>query len=181
MALVSSPSSFICAGIIASAHGIKGHVKVKCFLEDPSHFQAYSPYSNEKGEPVYQVDKVLSQDKDVLTIALHNVTDRNQAEELRGAKLMLAEDRLPTLPDDIYYQKDLIGLNVQSSTGQPLGKVHAVHNFGAGDLVEVETLTKTRELVPFTHENVPQVNLKERTLTLSEDGEAFLSGGSDEA
>jgi len=57
----SSAHSLICAGVIASAHGVRGHVKIKCFLEDPKLFKTYSPFLNEKEEEVYRIEKVLSQ------------------------------------------------------------------------------------------------------------------------
>src|SRR3546814_643978 len=96
------PSSLFCAAVVASAHGIQGHVKVKCFLEDPHHLRDYSPLSNEEGEPVYKVKKVLSQDKDTLIVAFDGIADRNEAERLKGAKLMLPWERLPELSEDTF-------------------------------------------------------------------------------
>lgn len=170
----SQPSSLFCAAVVASAHGVHGHVKVKCFLEDPTHLKTYSPYSNEEGEPVYAVKKVLSHQKDVLVVSFEGITDRTKAEGLKGAKLMLAQDRLPRLMDDTYYHKDLIGLSVMSSEGQPLGRVHGVYNFGAGELLEVKTLKNALHMIPFTHETVPEVNLEDGLLRLSKVGEMFL-------
>lgn len=179
MVVASSPSSSLfCAAVVAAAHGVHGHVKVKCFLEDPTHLKTYSPFSNEIGEPVYEVKKVLSQNKNVLIISFEGVTTRTKAENLRGAKLMLSHDRLPSLVDDTYYHKDLIGFSVVSAKGHPLGTVHAIYNFGAGDLVEVQTLKGTLFMIPFTHEMVPEVDLEKRTLHVSQDGEVFIEGGS---
>lgn len=174
----SQNSSLFCAAVIASAHGVQGHVKVKCFLEDPAHLKTYSPYSNEDGESVYAIKKVLSHQKDVLVISFEGVTDRTQAEGLRGAKLMLAQDRLPHLLEDTYYHKDLMGLSVLSSEEKPLGSVHAVYNFGAGELLEVKTLKDTLHMTPFTQEMVPEVNLEKGFLRLSQAGEMFLEGDS---
>lgn len=136
--LSSSSASPFCAAVIASAHGVHGHVKVKCFLEDPTRFKSYSPFSNEAGESVYTVKKVLSQNKDVLVVSLDGVNDRTMAEGMRGEKLMLSPDRLPSLVEDTYYHKDLIGLSVVGTNSQPLGTVNALYNFGAGDLLEVK-------------------------------------------
>lgn len=174
----SQPPSLFCAAVIASAHGVHGHVKVKCFLEDPTHFKGYSPYANEAGESLYAVKKVLSQQKDILVVSFEGVTDRTKAEGLRGAKLMLAQDRLPGLMDDTYYHKDLIGLLVISSGGKSLGSVHAVYNFGAGELLEVKTPNNTLHMIPFTHDMVPEVDLEKGILRLSETAEVFLEGDS---
>lgn len=176
----SQASSLFCAAVIASAHGLRGHVKIKCFLEDPAFLKTYSPFLNEEGEPIYKVKKVLSQDKDLLLISFDGLTDRTGAERLRGEKLMLDSNRLPTLSDDTYYHKDLIGLSVISKRGQSLGTVHALYNFGAGELLEIKTL-ETLQMIPFTHEMVPEVNLGKRFLQLSEGGESFLGTKSDDA
>lgn len=170
----SQAHHLFCAAVIASAHGIRGHVKVKCFLEDPNLFKSYSPFLNEKEEEVYRVEKVLSQDKDILIISLEGVTDRNQAEHLKSAKLMLSSERLPELSEDTFYHRELIGLSVKSHQGQPLGTVHALYNFGAGELLEVKTLTGDLQMIPFTHSVVPEVNLKDGILCLSDEGEMFL-------
>lgn len=172
----SSPSSLFCAAVIASAHGVRGHVKIKCFLEDPSQFMAYSPYCNDKGEEVYKVSKIISQDKDTLVLALEGVSDRNQAELMKGTQLMLPREHLPKLVDDTYYHRDLIGLSVKSSAGPLLGTVQALYNFGAGDLLEVKTLENKLEMIPFRQEFVPEVNLDQGVLLLSESGKMFLEG-----
>ncbi|MBY0500502.1 MAG: ribosome maturation factor RimM [Alphaproteobacteria bacterium] len=173
-----SPSLF-CAAVIAAPHGLHGHVKVKCFLEDPRKFEAYSPYSNERGEATYTVKKVVSQDKDVLIVSLNEISDRNQAELIKGAKLMLSRDRLPHLSEDTYYHRDLMGLSVESSFGDFLGTVHALYNFGAGDLLEIKTIEDRLEMIPFTRTNVSQVNIEEGFLLLSQEGEIFLKGDND--
>lgn len=177
----SKAPSLFCAAVVASAHGVQGHVKVKCFLEDPSHLKTYSPFSNEKGEEVYKFKKVLSQDKDMLIVSLEGVGDRNQAELLKGAKLMLSRERLPELSDDTFYHRDLIGLSVMSSKSQLLGKVYALHNFGGGELLEIQPLEGDLQMIPFTQANVPEVNIKEGTLLLSGEGELFLKGDHDVA
>ena len=175
----SQAHPLFCAAVIASAHGVRGHVKVKCFLEDPTLLKTYSTFLNEKGEDVYRIEKVLSQDKDILIVSLQGVTDRNQAELLRGAKLMLPTERLPKLSEDTFYHSELIGLSVKSPQGQPLGMVNALYNFGAGELLEVKTLRGDLQMIPFTRDIVPEVNAKEGDLLLSEEGEMFLKGGLD--
>ncbi|MBS0271569.1 MAG: 16S rRNA processing protein RimM [Proteobacteria bacterium] len=174
----SQTPSFFCAAAIASAHGVHGHVKVKCFLEDPSQFKFFSPFYNEKGEETFKVKKVLSQDKDVLIVSLEGISDRNQAELVKGSQLMVPQASLPKLSSDTFYHQDLIGLSVKSTQGNVLGTVHALYNFGAGDLLEIKTLDGKLEMVPFTREAVPDVKQKEGFLLLSEAGSSFLKGDS---
>ena len=91
---------------------------------------------------------------------------------------MLPRERLPELSEDTFYHRDLIGLSVSLSQGQTLGKVHALYNFGAGELLEVKTLKGT-SMIPFTHAMVPEMNLKKGCSHFSEEGEMFLKGEPD--
>lgn len=166
--MTSSP--LFCAAMITSAHGIQGHVKVKCFLETPQDFKNYAPFCNEQGEPLYEVAKVFSQTQDLLVVSLKGVTDRTQAEALKGTPLMLSRDKLKPLTEDTFYHQDLIGLQVRSEEGKALGTVHALYNFGAGDILELQ-VEKRLVMILFTHEMVPTLNLPEGYLQLSASGE----------
>ncbi len=170
-------SSRLCAAVVVSAHGVQGHVKIKCFLEDPRQLKNYSPFLNEKGEKVYKVNKILSQDKDVLIVSLEGVQDRTSAELLKGAKFMLSREQLPELSENTFYHTDLLGLLVKSANSKALGKVHALYNFGAGDLLEIETPEGERQIIPFTKDVVPEVNITQGFLLLSSDADPFLKGG----
>lgn len=177
----SQTSSLFCAAVVASAHGVHGHVKIKCFLEDPTHFKDYSPFLNERGEGSYKVKKILSQDKDILIVSFEGIIDRNAAEQLRGTKLMAPIGHLPKLPEETFYHRDLIGLSVLSSHGESFGKVHALYNFGAGELLEVKTSKEDLQMIPFTKILVPEINLKEGILLLSKEGERLLKRGNNGA
>lgn len=170
-------TSHFCAAVVASAHGVRGHVKVKCFLEDPSTLKSFSPFTNEAADKTYKVEKVFSQDKDLLIISLEGVSDRNAAESLKGEKLMLSIEQLPKLSEGTFYHRDLIGLSVKSSGNKSLGEVQALYNFGAGDLLEVKISNDGLQMIPFTEAFVPEVNLKGGFLLLSAEGEMFLKGG----
>ena len=175
MMSASLPNSpLFCAAVVASAHGLHGHVKVKCFLEDPRCLKTYSPFSNEAGEPAYRVKKILSQDGDMVLLSLEGVEDRTKAEHLRKARFMLSQERLPNLSKDTYYYKDLIGMSVLSSEDQKLGIVYAVHNFGAGELLEIKGSNERLYMLPFTHTMVPEVDLEKRLVRLSQDAKTFL-------
>jgi 16S rRNA processing protein RimM len=173
----SSNPSLFCAAVIATAHGVLGHVKVKCFLEDPSQFKSYSPYTDEKGKETFEVDRVYSRKDDVLIVSLKGLQDRNQAEHLRGQQLMMPYERLPKLDDDTFYHKDLIGIDVLSHKGDKLGQVHALHNYGAGDLLEVTLPDGKLVMIPFTKSSVPVIDLQKGCIQLSEEGEEYIQGG----
>ena len=83
-----------------------------------------------------------------------------RADALRGTSLYVGRDRLPGLGDDEFYHADLIGLTVLDAGGTPVGRVTAVHNHGAGDLLEVDRSgPKSALLLPFTRAIVPTVDL----------------------
>lgn len=167
----------ICAGIITSSHGIQGHVKVKSFLEDPASFVTYSPFYNEAGEPTYRIAKIISHAKDMLTIFLEGVHDRTAADALKGAHLMMVRTQLPPMNDDTFYHADLVGLQVLSPSEAVLGTVYAVYNFGAGDILEVKVPSAKLEMIPFSKEIVPVVDLENGMVQVSQDGELLLKGG----
>ncbi|MBX9786794.1 MAG: ribosome maturation factor RimM [Alphaproteobacteria bacterium] len=170
----TSPSLF-CAAVVAAAHGVHGHVKVKCFLENPSEFNKFSPYFDRMGEESYRVKKVLSQKGDMLIVSLEGVYDRNYAEQMRGVELFVPRSKLPALSEDTFYHRDLIGLKVHSSRGVLLGDVHALYNFGAGDILEIKTLEGKLEMLPFTKVCIPEIHPEEETLVLSPEGETYLT------
>ena len=176
----SSPSLF-CAARVASPHGVRGHVKVKCFLENPGQFTTFSPFFNAKGEEAYWVEKVMSQDKDMLIISLKDISDRNQAEQIKGAELFVPRSKLPKLAENSYYHHDLIGLKVKSTQGNLLGNVYGLHNFGAGDVVEIKTLQGKFEMLPFTKDFIPDIRKEKGEIIISPEGEDFLKGGTTNA
>lgn len=174
-------SSLICAGIITAPHGVQGHVKVKSFLENADSFLVYSPFYTEEGEPAYKVMKVLSENKDTLVLSLEGIQDRTAAEMLKGAHLMIPRAHLPLLQDETFYHTDLIGLQVLSPTHVPLGTVAAVHNFGAGDILEVQIVGGKREMLPFSKDMIPSLDITTGTLKVSQGGEFLLKGGDHDA
>lgn len=157
----------VCLGVIAGAHGVRGQVRVKSFTETPEDLVAYGALSDESGARSFAVT-LAGRSKGALLAKIDGVTDRDQAEALRGTKLFVARDALPALADqDEFYQADLIGLAAEDREGRPLGRVRAVHNFGGGDMIELTGLERPQPgdappgslLLPFTKAVVPLVDL----------------------
>ncbi len=147
----------LCVGVIAGAHGVRGLVKIKSFTDDPANLTAYGPLTDESGARRYQV-AVTGRAKGVLLARIEGVGDRDAARALRGARLYVARAALPAPEDEEYYHADLIGLAVEDRAGAPLGRVAAVQNFGAGDILEIERPDEGTLLVPFTKAAVPLVD-----------------------
>ena len=151
----------VCLGAIVGVHGIKGEVKVKCFSENEKNLSSYGILSNETGDKSFAV-KIVGHSKELLRVKIKGVDDRNTAETLIGTGLYIQRDMLPDLSEDEFYHTDLIGLRAHSSTGEVIGEVNALYNFGAGDLIEIKTLNGSLEMLPFTSDYVPTINIKDR-------------------
>lgn len=150
----------ICVGAIMGAFGVKGEVRLKSFCADPAAIGNYSPLWSEDGKQSFEV-KVTRPIKGGFAARIKNVRYKDQADALRGTALYADRDALPNLPDDEFYHADLIGLEVVDTGGAPLGRVTAVHDHGAGDLLEISGKgLKTPALLPFTKEAVPTVDLQ---------------------
>jgi len=154
-------SDKVCVGAIAGSFGVRGEVRLKSFTSIPEDIAAYTPLQTEDGARSFDV-KITRQIKNGLSARLSGVSTKEEADALRGTQLFVPRDRLPSLPDDEFYHADLIGLAVTDTGGAPLGKVLAVHNNGADDLLELKAPgQKQTVLLPFTKAVVPTVDLSQ--------------------
>ena len=148
----------ICVARIGAAHGVRGAVKLWTFTEDPLAVRDYGPLTTKDGARQFEVTH-LREAKDHLVATLKGVTTRDDAERLNGLELYVPRDRLPETDDDEYYHADLIGLAAVNAAGERLGRVVAIHNFGAGDIIEIAPPNGPTMLLPFTNAVVPTVDL----------------------
>lgn len=150
----------ICVGSIAGAFGVQGEVRLKSFCTNPEDIASYGVLYTEDGKRSFQV-KLTRPVAGGLGARLAGITTKEQADALRGTNLYADRDRLPNLPDDEFYHADLIGLQAFDPGGQLLGVVRAIHNHGAGDLLEIHMPSRKQPLLlPFTLANVPTVDLR---------------------
>jgi 16S rRNA processing protein RimM len=153
-------------GDIGAAQGLKGEVRLRSFTAVPADIASYGPLEDEAGSRTIEIQSVRVTPK-ALIAHIKGVATREQAEALTGTKLYLPRGRLPESDADEWYHADLIGLTAVDGGGAPIGKVVAVHNFGAGDIIEIEpTAGGENLLVSFTAATVPEVDLTAGTLTL---------------
>jgi len=152
------PEDLICVGAIAGAFGVKGEVRLKSFCADPRAIAGYGPLWTEDGARSFAVTLGPAVSGG-LSARLSGVTTREAAEALKGVRLHAARAALPAPGDDEYYHADLIGLTVTDPGGAVLGRVAAVLNHGAGDILEVRAPGGEAMLLPFTRAVVPTVDL----------------------
>jgi 16S rRNA processing protein RimM len=151
-------SAQICIARIGAAHGVRGAVKLWTFTEDPLAVQTYGPLATKDGSRQFEV-ATAREAKGHLVATLKGIATREDAERLNGIELYVARDKLPTTDEDEYYHADLIGLAAVTAAGEPLGRVIAIHNFGAGDIIEIAPPHGATMLLPFTNAVVPSVDL----------------------
>jgi 16S rRNA processing protein RimM len=147
----------ICVARIGAAHGTTGEVRLWSFTADPKAVAGYGTLMTADGRAIEIAS--LRPGKAFLIARIAGVTDRNGAERLCNLDLFVPRDRLPPPAADEYYHADLIGLAAQDRDGNPLGPVIAVHNFGAGDLLEVAPARGQTLLLPFTAEVAPEIDI----------------------
>jgi 16S rRNA processing protein RimM len=151
----------VCLGVIAGAHGVRGQVRVKSFAAKPKDVTAYGPLSDESGARLFDLSLTGSA-KGVLLARIVGVTDRDAAEALRGVELWVERSKLPAPDDDEFYHADLIGLPAFHPDGRPYGTVLALHDFGAGEMIEFDleaggSSVGDTVILPFTHAVVPEI------------------------
>lgn len=149
----------ICVGAIAGAHGVRGEVRIKPFTETPDGVAAYGNVHTEDGTRVYKITRFRVA-KGMVIAALDSVKNRNEAEDLKGTRLYVSREDLPAPEEDEFYHTDLVGLAVKLEDGSAFGEVVAMHDFGAGDILEIRLADGGENLLlPFTLEAVPRVDI----------------------
>jgi 16S rRNA processing protein RimM len=152
---VSAP---ICVARIGAAHGVRGAVKLWTFTEDPLAVKHYGPLTTKDGARKFEV-ATAREAKGHLVATLKGIATREEAERLNGIELYIAREKLPATNEDEYYHADLIGLAAVDTTDESIGRVTAIHNFGAGDIIEIAPPHGPTMLLPFTNAVVPTVDL----------------------
>ena len=149
----------ICVAQIGGAHGIRGEVKLKSFTADPLAVKDYGVLESEDGAASFAIE-ALRPAKGYLVARLRGVRDRNAAEQLTNLRLFVPRERLPPPASDEFYHADLIGLAAVTAAGVEVGTVVAVHNFGAGDILELRPPAGgTTIMLPFTDAFVPRIDI----------------------
>ena len=152
----------ICVGAIAGSFGLQGEVRLKSFCSVPEAIATYGQLTSEDGSRSFTV-KLTRPVANGLGARITGITTKEQADALKGTSLYVDRSKLPSLPDDEYYHTDLIGMTVHDTGGALIGTVQAVHNHGAGDLLEIMGQgMKTALLLPFTLAIIPTVDLAAR-------------------
>jgi 16S rRNA processing protein RimM len=148
----------VCLGTVAGAHGVRGALRVKSFTAEPGNIAAYGPVTDEAGSREFTL-RIVGETRGQLVIKVDGINDRDAAEALKGTRFYVARAALPEPDADEFYHSDLIGLAAEDAVGAALGTVRAVHDHGAGALVEIRSQDGAELLVPFTKAAVPVIDI----------------------
>jgi 16S rRNA processing protein RimM len=149
----------ILLGVVIGAHGLGGEVKVKTFTAHPENFEAYGVLRDKTGRQ-FRIAGMRAPKADIVVARFDEIKNRDAADALKGTELFVAREALPPPDEDEFYHADLIGLAVEDESGNPLGVVGGLHNFGAGDVLAVARSDGDELFLPFTRENVPIIDMK---------------------
>jgi 16S rRNA processing protein RimM len=154
-------------GRIGAAHGIRGDVRIVSYTEEPLALAEYGPLLTNRPGLVVEIETARAGGS-TLIARIKGVNDRTTAEKLNGVELFIERERLPAIEDeDDFYHADLVGLEARLTDGSIIGRVHAVLNYGAGDLLEVRNdRSGDTYLYPFTKAAVPEVRIAEGYLVI---------------
>ena len=145
---------------VMGAQGLKGEVKVKLFTAAPDALPRYGALHTKDGRKL-KITAYRPAKEGEAVIAFAGISDRNAAEAMRGTELFVTRDALPQTDADEFYHADLIGLEARDHEGRIIGKVSALHNYGASDVIELSRDDGDHVLMAFTRETVPVLNIAE--------------------
>lgn len=153
------PDDKICVARIGAPHGVRGAVKLWPFTEDPLAVEDYGPLLTKDGKRSFEIATARVA-KDHLVVTFKGVDSRDAAERLNSIELYVARDQLPDTDDDEFYYADLIGLTAQTAAGDVIGRIMAVHDFGAGTIIEIAPPAGGQTLMlPFTDPVFPEIDI----------------------
>jgi 16S rRNA processing protein RimM len=148
--------SLMLAGKISTPYGLNGMVKVISYMQSPADIFCYTIFDNQNQEVPIAIKKEVS--KNCFIVKINAIDNRTMAEQLGKIELFIDKDQLPPLAEDEFYASSLKQLPVVNVTGKTIGKIIAVHNFGAGDIIEITFNNGSSQMYAFNSQTFPQIN-----------------------
>lgn len=154
----------VALGVIGGTHGIRGQVKIKSFTVLPEDIASYGALQDKSGH--FYIIRVCGITRDAVIASIEGIHSRNDAEKLRNTELFAERSVLPEPEEDEYYYADLAGLEVVTADNVFYGKIRNIHNFGAGDIVEIGLPDGEKELLPFAKATFSRIDIKNRKVVI---------------
>jgi 16S rRNA processing protein RimM len=164
-------NNLICIAKITKPHGIRGQAKLISYSEIPEDVFNY-PHLYDENLNEYHL-KLNSQKENMFIVTFNDNKSRNLVEEIAGTKLYITRNMLPSSQEEEYYHSDLIDLDVLDSAKETRGKLIAIHNFGAGDIIEINHPEyKDTIFLPFNQEFIIKIDIEKKHIIFD-----FLKAG----
>ena len=135
---MAAAARLVLLGVFGAAQGVRGEARVKSFTGDPKAIGGYGVLTDKSGAREFRIERLRPLRDDMLVVRLAGVTTRDAAEALTGVEIYARRDQLPPPAADEFYYDDLVGLEAVTADGAPLGRVAALSNYGAGDILEIQ-------------------------------------------
>lgn len=163
--------SRIILGAFAGAHGVRGDTRIKAFTQDPMDVGAYGIVFAESSNKKFKLTVKKLIKGDIVLASAPEIATREDADALKGTKFYVERSALPPADENEFYIEDLVGLAAITPEGEPAGRVRAVHNFGAGDILEVIDIPgeKDARMIEFSLANVPAIDVEKGVVTIVAD------------
>ncbi len=164
---MAAASRLIPLGVFGAPHGVRGELRVKSYTRDPAAIGRYGDLTDKAGARTFKIAALRPLRDDMLVVRLAGVGSRLDAEKLAGAELFVAREQLPAPSDEEFYHDDLVGLEAVTRAGETLGRVVALHNFGAGDILEIApTAGGETSMLPFNKAVAVEIDLGKRRIVI---------------
>ena len=162
---------------VIGPHGLRGEARLKLFAVSAKSLGAYGPLLTRDGRRILVREARDAKNGEAIA-AFEGIEERNVIEGLKGHDLFVSRGAFPEPAAGEFYHVDLIGLRAEDTEGRNVGRVQAVHNFGAGDVIEIERPDGDTVLLAFTRDNVPVIDTKNGRIVVAvpEEVEAQTKG-----
>ena len=160
-------SARVAVGVFGAPHGVRGEIKIKSYTGDPLAIADYAPLTDQSGQRRFVLKKARPLKDDLLIATVDGVTDRDVAAKLTNLELYASREDMPEAEEDEFYHADLIGLKAIDEQDVEIGVVLALHNFGAGDIVEIRRESGDLVMLPFTETVVPEVDIAKKRIVVA--------------
>jgi 16S rRNA processing protein RimM len=177
---MTDSGKLVLVGRVAGAFGVKGEVRVSAYTETPLSLLQYRELKREDGSPGLTLVSGRAAKTDFIGKA-EEIATKEEADALRGLRLFVAREAMPAPDEDEFYLSDLIGLAAVTPEGETLGKVKAVHDFGAGDILEIAPARGATWYLSFTRATVPEVDIAGGKIVAVRPGEVSAQSPGGEA
>jgi 16S rRNA processing protein RimM len=174
----NADKKLIVVGVLKGAHGVRGEVRVKSFTADPADVFEFGPLLDEAGRPIV-TPKGARPGKDHFIVRPKEQKQKEEWDAMRGTLLYVPRASLPEADEDEFYIEDLVGLDVFTGNSERAGRIRAVEDFGAGELLDIDLVGGGSVMVPFTLVDVPEVDIAARRVVIP--GLGDWGGEDDEA